>query len=316
MPLILISGYPCSGKTHRATQLLEAIQTRVKQAPTSSFVANLKVHLVNDETLGLSHDIYGNTRAEKDGRAAEMSAIKRLLSKDAIVIADGLNYIKGYRYQLFCEAKAVGTTSCVVHVGVPADECRAANARRIEDPNATNEYAEEILENLIFRYEEPNGMTRWDSPLFIVIKEDAEPPVDAIWDALIGGEGKPKTVKPHMATVMSPTTPQDALQALHSQTTAVISAIQTFQGNAPDSSGAVVTIPGVETPVQLPMKAVGPAQLQRFRRQYVQMRRQGGLVMGGGEKSNQVGQVGGPEAAEGGYKSGFVEYLNAEFERP
>lgn len=70
----------------------------------------------------------------------------------------------------------------------------------------------------------------------------------------------------------------------------------------------------MENPVELPVKAVGPAQLQRLRRQYVQIRRQGGLVMGGGEKSSQVGQVGGAEA-DGSYKSGFVEYLNAEFER-
>ncbi len=37
-----------------------------------------------------------------------------MLGRDTIVIADGLNYIKGYRYQLYCEAKAVQTASCVV----------------------------------------------------------------------------------------------------------------------------------------------------------------------------------------------------------
>lgn len=58
--------------------------------------------------------MYATAKAEKDARAAEMSAIKRLLGKDDIVIADGLNYIKGFRYQLFCEAKALGTPSCVV----------------------------------------------------------------------------------------------------------------------------------------------------------------------------------------------------------
>jgi tRNA uridine 5-carbamoylmethylation protein Kti12 len=43
-----------------------------------------------------------------------MSAVKRLLGRDDIVIADGLNYIKGFRYQLYCEAKALQTPSCVV----------------------------------------------------------------------------------------------------------------------------------------------------------------------------------------------------------
>lgn len=37
-----------------------------------------------------------------------------MLGKDSIVIADGLNYIKGFRYQLYCESKASETPSCVV----------------------------------------------------------------------------------------------------------------------------------------------------------------------------------------------------------
>jgi tRNA uridine 5-carbamoylmethylation protein Kti12 len=63
----------------------------------------------------LPTSVYADVRREeKDARAAEMSEIKRLLGKDAVVISDGLNYIKGYRYQLYCEAKAVHTPSCVV----------------------------------------------------------------------------------------------------------------------------------------------------------------------------------------------------------
>ena len=43
-----------------------------------------------------------------------MSAVKRLLTPDTIVLADGMNYIKGYRYQMYCESKAVRTPNCVV----------------------------------------------------------------------------------------------------------------------------------------------------------------------------------------------------------
>ena len=53
---------------------------------------------------------------EKDARATEYSAVKRALGKDTIIIADGLNYIKGFRYQLYCEAKAVQTPNCVVRM--------------------------------------------------------------------------------------------------------------------------------------------------------------------------------------------------------
>lgn len=70
----------------------------------------------------MSRTVYHTAKAEKDARAEEYSAVKRLLSRDDIVIADGLNYIKGFRYQLYCEAKAVQTPNCVVsrHRNEPA----------------------------------------------------------------------------------------------------------------------------------------------------------------------------------------------------
>ena len=43
-----------------------------------------------------------------------MSAVERLVSKDDLVIADGMNYIKGFRYQLYCVARAISTPHCVV----------------------------------------------------------------------------------------------------------------------------------------------------------------------------------------------------------
>jgi tRNA uridine 5-carbamoylmethylation protein Kti12 len=44
---------------------------------------------------------------------------------------DSLNYIKGYRYQLWCEAKAVGTRCCVIHVAAREDECKRWNKERL-----------------------------------------------------------------------------------------------------------------------------------------------------------------------------------------
>ena len=38
----------------------------------------------------------------------------RVISAEDIVIMDGMNYIKGFRYQMFCVAKNVPTPSCVV----------------------------------------------------------------------------------------------------------------------------------------------------------------------------------------------------------
>lgn len=111
--LILVSGYPSSGKTYRSNQLVDFFESKIKAA-TEPHIRRLSVTRINDQTLGLQRDVYREARSEKDARAAEYSAVKRDLGRDTIVIADGLNYIKGFRYQLYCEAKAVQTPSCVV----------------------------------------------------------------------------------------------------------------------------------------------------------------------------------------------------------
>ena len=237
-----------------------------------------------------------------------MSAVKRQLGRESIVIADGLNYIKGYRYQLFCEAKALQTPSCVVntpkamikmqkltvpevHVGTPADECREVNRNR--DP--IERYSDEDFENLIFRYEEPNGMTRWDSPLFTVIYEDETPPFDQIWDAIIGNDGKTKVIKPNAATVLKPATEQDYLYELDKGTSDIVSAIQVWQKDHPGEDGGEVYVPEVPQKIQLPTSTLSLPQLQRIRRQFISLNRQHTL-----EKSR--------------IRVLFVDYLNDTFQ--
>lgn len=80
------------------------------------------------------------------------------------------------------------------------DKCRENNNRILEG-KAQGGYERDVFENLILRYEEPNGMARWDSPLFTVPYDDVTPPSEAIWEALIGSDGQVKTVKPNQATV-------------------------------------------------------------------------------------------------------------------
>ena len=89
-----------------------------------------------------------------------------------------------------------------MHIGTPADKCREINAKLRAAEDNEGCYEEEDFENLIFRYEEPNGMTRWDSPLFTVLDEDETPPFDQIWDAMVGSDGKAKVVRPNQATVL------------------------------------------------------------------------------------------------------------------
>ncbi|OJJ95395.1 hypothetical protein ASPACDRAFT_1860075 [Aspergillus aculeatus ATCC 16872] len=224
MPLIVLTGYPCSGLTYRANQLatqLEATQDELYASgvfPESK--PRFKVHVVPTHDPSHPRTVYDQARTEKESRGVAYARAKRALGKDSFVILDGMNYIKGYRYQLWCEAKALKTSSCVVHVGTPIEQCVKNNEARIqrkaaegvpssssEEATSTSEptttdatpppppppttdkedpYPTDLLNNLIFRYEEPSIHSRWDKPLFTVPWSDASPPIAEIWTALTG----------------------------------------------------------------------------------------------------------------------------------
>jgi len=292
---VLISGYPSSGKTYRSNQLRDFFNEKIT-ASKDPRVSRLKVHHINDQTLGVSRDVYHTARAEKDARAEEYSAVKRVLSRDDIVIADGMNYIKGFRYQLYCEAKALQTPNCVVHVGTPIEKCREINARLLADKENDGGYVEEDFENLIFRYEEPNGMSRWDSPLFTVLDEDETPPFEKIWEAIVGSDGKAKVVRPNQATVLKPATEQNYLYELDKTTSDVLSQILAWQKDHVGEEGGEISIPDIEKPIELPASPMTLPQLQRIRRQFITLNRQHSL-----SKSR--------------IKDLFVDYLNDQFLR-
>ncbi|KAK2754677.1 hypothetical protein FQN54_006810 [Arachnomyces sp. PD_36] len=201
MPLIILTGYPCSGLTYRANQLSTLLnEAQDSFGPAASSKARYKIQIVTSHDSSHPRTVYDNARSEKEARAVVYGRVKRALGRDTIVIVDGMNYIKGWRYQLWCEAKAVGTTCTVVHVGTPIDQCTSNNdtrlRRREKEGNGDQEsnegddneepYPSELLQNLIYRYEEPTTMSRWDKPLFTVPWSDPKPPIEDIWSALTG----------------------------------------------------------------------------------------------------------------------------------
>ncbi|KAI9835034.1 MAG: hypothetical protein M1819_002586 [Sarea resinae] len=308
MPLVLLSGYPSSGKTYRSHQLLDFFNQKIALNASlphpDSRIARLKVHHINDQSLGLSRDVYREARPEKDARAAEYSAVKRVLGADDIVIADGLNYIKGFRYQLYCDAKAMHTPSCVVshqiHVGTPISTCRETNKRLLADPLIDGGYPEDIFDDLVFRYEEPNGMTRWDSPLFTVVADDATPPCEQIWEAMVGSEGRAKVAKPNQATVLvwllphykpgkyvtnlrflhqPPAAESNYLYELDKATQEILTTILEYQKDHLGEGGGEVSITQVDNILDLPPSPVTLPQLQRLRRQFISLNRQHSLSM-------------------------------------
>lgn len=91
----------------------------------------------------------------------------RNLTTNTIVICDSLNYIKGFRYQLFCTARTTGTPSCVVYCDFDADTVREWNAKRGTNPEDAPEAAEakwnpKLLDELIMRFEVPSESRRYN----------------------------------------------------------------------------------------------------------------------------------------------------------
>ncbi|CAI0390858.1 unnamed protein product [Linum tenue] len=138
MALVVICGQPCSGKSTAATNLAEAL----KQSDSSS---KFNVNTIDEASFHLDRNQnYANMPAEKNLRGVLRSQVDRSVSKDKIVIVDSLNSIKGYRYELWCLARATGIRYCVVFCNAEETQCREWNQqRRIKDQK-----------------------NRWDSPLF------------------------------------------------------------------------------------------------------------------------------------------------------
>ncbi|KAJ5116155.1 hypothetical protein N7456_000503 [Penicillium angulare] len=214
MPLVILTGFPCSGLSYRAKQLselFEKAQDELFESQDASSPVTLKsrfnVHIVPSHDSSNPRIVYDHARTEKQARGVAYARAKRNLTRNNIVILDGMNYIKGWRYQLWCEAKAAGTTCCVVHIGTPVDQCVAINNARLKrqaseknpeseaestptDTSKTTDteepYPSDLLNNLIFRYEEPSTHSRWDKPLFTVPWADETPPIADIFHALTG----------------------------------------------------------------------------------------------------------------------------------
>lgn len=283
MPLITFTGLPCSGKTKWAKELISELEKRVQAAQESKGPGhNYKVVYHSDETLGLSHDSYRESVTEKSSRGAQMSAVKRDLSRTSFVILDSLSYIKGFRYQLFCEAKGVVTPHCVIHVVSSLEKCMERNEQN------GSQWDPELIKQLQMRYEEPKEDARWDSPLFTLVSDfdDEKLPVDEIWDALVLKRAPP----PNAATLVKPTSNNDYLQQLDKVTQEVITKILQHQQLL--GGGQVRVSDGLT--IDLPVNTVSTPQLQRIRRTFISLNKMRHI------DSDRILTV-------------FVDYVNASF---
>eukprot|EP01031_Cornospumella_fuschlensis_P034083 gene34083-41254_t len=142
MPLIIVTGRPCTGKTTFASRLKDYLLASGKE----------NVILVNEESLNLSKsESYQSATKEKVLRGAIKSAADHALTSSTYVIVDSLNYIKA------------------------ANEDMSAMWNRERILKGDDGYEETVFADLRLRYEAPIESNRWDAPLF---KVNSLPPGD------------------------------------------------------------------------------------------------------------------------------------------
>lgn len=199
MPSIVLAGHPCVGKTTFAHLLAK----RALSHPSASI--KQIVHISEstacpDQTKA---ECYSNSHMEKTTRAALKSEFDRAVISSAanneggstLVILDSLNYIKGYRYELYCISKAAGERHGVVWImGSNSDEqfisssvssksdtlAKKRNQERKDkiqlgqnndsiDLDGYGYYEDDdTMDQLVLRFEPPDAKNRWENPLFKV----------------------------------------------------------------------------------------------------------------------------------------------------
>jgi protein KTI12 len=126
-------------------------------------------------------------------RASLKSNVEKYIDAKRVVILDSMNYIKGFRYELFCLARNAKTTICLVFCDTDVDVA----AKFAEEGNYENAFPKELFADYAGRLERPNPAQRWDKPLFH-LRFDEETPLNDIAKACFVGKKprEPVSTKP------------------------------------------------------------------------------------------------------------------------
>lgn len=194
MPALILTGHPCVGKTTFA----QLLGNRALLHPSNSISNVVHIRECTSRPDHTKAECYSNSHMEKSTRASLKSEFDRaVMSKNnndassgggsTLVILDSLNYIKGYRYELYCISKAAGERHGVVWImgsssdldvirttggSSPSDELAKARnrQRRVLNDDVLDGYYQddETIDALVLRYEPPDDKNRWENPLYKV----------------------------------------------------------------------------------------------------------------------------------------------------
>ena len=103
--------------------------------------------------MGLSKAEYlVNYQQEKILRASLKSNVERYIDPQRVVILDSMNYIKGFRYELYCLARNSQSTLCLVFCDTDIEFARKV----ADDGGYENAFPVEMFDDYASRLERPN----------------------------------------------------------------------------------------------------------------------------------------------------------------
>jgi protein KTI12 len=168
MALVVLSGLPGSGKTSLAHNLKPLFEATGRECVIVSEPS------VEDGAFSASH-------LETQSRSDYKAAVHRALLPERVTIADGMNFIKGFRYELFCFAREIGIGFCCAFCPCSDADSFARSKQR---------YPEAVLRDLIGRMETPSDRHKWDRPLVIVTDPNDRPTLEKIVSQSLARESK------------------------------------------------------------------------------------------------------------------------------
>ena len=248
MPLVILCGIPCSGKTTRGQELKQYLVQHNPDHP---------LHLVGDEEESRNKH-YVSSREEKIQRSSLKSRVEGLLTQNSVVIMDSLNYIKGYRYELYCLSKLLQTPQCLILCDTPVPIAKEWNDGR---RGSLQHYPVELFDALVMRFEPPDSRNRWDSPLFILYPEDPLPAVD-ICNALFHRKPPP----PNKSTRSQPLSEPNFLHQLDRMTQEVMKVVMDTQRSG--GMDGCIAVSGSEEKLNLPHHAT-LTELRQLKKQFI-----------------------------------------------
>jgi len=118
---------------------------------------------------------------------------RALSSRESVVLVDALNNIKGFRYELWCLARAVSAKYCLLYTDTSLEICQARNQEQ-------ELYSVELFEDLWNSFETPDSRNRWECPLFTISDGKQEGVLDQVVDILCGKTQETGSLTPTIAT--------------------------------------------------------------------------------------------------------------------